>query len=242
MRSKHPLISPPVSIGAIFAQPSVQDINCIRRTSEFSESIRVGTCRCLRNGFQRRQTESLHGLVLYGRNPDRSHLSVLLRYVDPFQWKGQHTLSVSKNTLHLSSWHRIPYYYIVSPCRTFSFIGCHFPYRQYLGFQGSDRKMLQGFHLAVASFCHFAILTYSFLTLRPYRAKLPPSIRGCVRLKMHTRLTPHSFVVSSYFTFHKEFFTCTPFGRSCNWLIHPLLADGRDTDLPSFAQVTDDRL
>ena len=54
---------------------------------------------------------------------------------------------------------------MVNSCRTFTFIGCHFPYRQNFGFKGRDKKMLQGFHLVVSS-C-FLSLCYSDLQL-PY--------------------------------------------------------------------------
>ena len=90
--------------------------------------------------------------------------------------------------------------YIVNSCRAFPFIGSHFPYCQDLGFMGSDKEVLQSFHLVVPLF--FLSLCYSDLQLSyltfTFLESQCPSMLCPVRLKMHTRHSPCSFVVYSF--------------------------------------------
>ena len=144
------------------AQPSVECVYCICRTSEFSESVRVRIRFTFRYGFQCHKIQCLHGSVFHGRYSQRSCLAVCLRYVDPFQWEGFVSSPCQRTYSFYFLSIGVPLY-VVNPCRALAFIGGHFPYCQCLGFERSDKQVLQGFNLVVPPSC--MSLCYSDLQL-----------------------------------------------------------------------------
>ena len=92
--------------------------------------------------------------------------------------------------------------YIVNSCRAFPFIGSHFPYCQDLGFMGSDKEVLQSFHLVVPLFflslC-YSDLQFSYLTFHFWKVNVLPC---CVpfgwRCTLGIRLVPLLFICLLY--------------------------------------------